>query len=834
MNEHYAIVIGLSNYPRFTDPPADLRGPVNDAEAVRDWLLTKGGIDEKNMWFAASSAQQPKAARPTRDQLDKAMVWLDARGLKNANKGNGRKVGRRLYIYIAGHGFSPVMRQGCLLAGNASPTQVNANIGVSNWLEWLQDANYFREYVLLMDCCMNRVLVATPMPAPVVPYVDSEPPFATFVALAAQRPLKAVEVAIPADKGKFHGVFTWAFLKGLEGAAANRYGIVNGHSMANWLRNAVYPWLTPADRADTDVSKQPEIVAEDAALVFATGVAPLPFKVTLKFPADAVGKPVRLWSGTPPRAEAFQAKARMERKLPAGLYVVEVPDAGYRQGFEIVRDETVVVAEQGPKVIEAAAADMFDFEIGVKNAEISIVAADFETLMANAGTLSARLPAGIYKSVVRIGRDLVPQVVLLDRHTRQNPKADGPATNILIGAAMQVEVATPQLATAVPFRNAANSHEYQADAAQAAVHDKGSKRYHKVFGSGAELMIMARNWSASGNSATSEPWKGVRLVDKDGVTIVDLSTTGKHSTNGDPFALCRMSVAPGTYYLRHPFDGHTLEQALVVTAGWRLEAYLLRRKEQDSRPRVSLLLRKIGQQWGLGEDETIEKARVALADERPLLDSEVQHLLTGKFDNPLAGILGVHLLLLGRETGMAGADFEVLNKVIMRLRRLVGDDHPDVEALSLACPDPALRRTRPVLVPPLFERSWRLLVEASYTNSQLVPVELWKRQVAQAPVPPFLVWSVGDKVRKTYETALVEAAFGKVPKRSAKPAQAPIPAAPADEMEMALEAAVPMGMPEAVATAGSAMPATRELSRDRGRMLQLPQSAIAALRDVGR
>src|ERR1700730_313943 len=44
---------------------------------------------------------------------------------------------------------------------------------------------------------------------------------ARFIACDAQGPLKAVALASPEDGGKGHGVFTWALLEGLRGAAVN-------------------------------------------------------------------------------------------------------------------------------------------------------------------------------------------------------------------------------------------------------------------------------------------------------------------------------------------------------------------------------------------------------------------------------------------------------------------------------------------------------------------------------------------------------------------------------------------------------------------------------------
>jgi hypothetical protein len=54
-------------------------------------------------------------------------------------------------------------------------------------------------------------------------------------------------------------------------------------------------------------------------------------------------------------------------------------------------------------------------------------------------------------------------------------------------------------------------------------------------------------------------------------------------------------------------------------------------------PRVTFLTRRIGATWGTAEDTLLEKARVALADERPILNQELSMLLLRKFESPLSG-----------------------------------------------------------------------------------------------------------------------------------------------------------------------------------------------------
>ena len=111
-------------------------------------------------------------------------------------------------------------------------------------------------------------------------------------------------------------------------------------------------------------------------------------------------------------------------------------------------------------------------------------------------------------------------------------------------------------------------------------------------------------------------------------------------------------------------------------------------------------MRRAGTPWGTAEDLQVQKACVALADERQILNDHLSELFFQKFDNPLAGIVGAHLLLLsirGKTQGETAVQLNQLNEVVKNLRELVGAEHPDVEAISLACSDQTLRKTASAL-----------------------------------------------------------------------------------------------------------------------------------------
>jgi hypothetical protein len=804
--DHYAIVIGLSRYPNLGDPPpSDLEGPEIDADAVVGWLTDAngGGLPAQNVKVIRSREYNaPPAAAPTRDQIEEAFLWLDRLAKDNAQAGNGRRVGTRLYLYASGHGFSPRFRQGCLLAGNAADQQFSANVFPSGWIDWFQDAEYFREYVLWMDCCMDRQVLTQPSPAPLSPLGGGGAPGPSFVAFAAPRPLKAAEKKIPEDGNRCHGIFTWNLLCGLRGAAANSFGMVTGRSLADWLRQAQLAWLDDSDRRSPDIAKEPSIIEEDDRLVFVRGVLPPAFDVTLDFPAAMTGMNARLWSGAPPKADqAFVVAAGGTKlSLKPGLYLAEVAGAGVRDGFTVTKSGRITLDEKGDPPVEASGTFQLTIDPGDLSADIRLIGDGFRSVDTGAGSLTLKLPFGLYQMRIQIGRQVVEKVILLD--------SDWPKP-VKVLAADQLP-ALPEITSAAPLPFTRASHEYQQDAARQSL-----TRVDVTAGAGAELMVMARAFSESGNAdPAARPWDGVAVLDASGKLVADLATTGQHASGGDPAGVCAVALSPGAYVLKYSLGSGNVAQSLIVPpGGWRLEAYLLRKLDAHqgaTRPRITFLMRQLGAPWGTQEDLELAKATVALADERPMLNAELFDLLTKKFQNPLAGILGGHLLLLGHEDRPP----EALNEVVRNLQQLVGLEHPDVQALSLACSDASLRKRTPVSAAPMFERSWRMLTKASQKDPQLVPLALWQQvHAAFSASPPFLSWSLDASVQRAFRHALAEAAFGRQTLHKGEARSATNRSAESDPISFGLE--LPAG------------PTSQTLSAD---ALGLPPAALAALR----
>jgi hypothetical protein len=744
--DHHAIVVGVTHYPSLGGPgeePPHLKGPENDADDVLAWLTSKSGGDvpRANITLIKSSdfAQAaPNIDKPTRDQIDEAFAKL---------YDLSRDKCRRLYIYMSGHGFSPKRNHGCLIAANATSTMM-WHVYPSGWLEALQESAHFDEFVLWMDCCMNRFTLLSATVPPTLAGSRRIPAGPTFIAFAAQRPLKAVEREFPEDK-KVHGVFTRTLLEGLRGAAADRYGMVTGRSLADWLRNAQRPRMDKRDTDDPDVAEEPEVAREDSGVIFARGIVAEPYKVTLLFPPGAQGC-AHLWCGRPCReAQRFEIKDEKPLRLPPGLYVLDAPDAGLRHGFEVIGPGPVKIYERGARVVTERSSDILPLDItpADKGAEIFILDERFALVDRSVGSLHTRLPFGIYKIKTRVGRAVNERIVLLD------------------GSAAAVSPEAMPVASPAPLPNTLLTNDDHVSAAE-----KSFKAEHVKAGKGARLSIMARAWSESGQTHKDvpRPWSGVRVVDAQGKVIADLSRNGERSSKGDPVAICTLSVDPGNYFLRHRLEsGIEIEQSLVVPPDWFLHAYLLRLTNADSQgsrpaPRLSFVMRRTGRGAEAFSDElftTLEVARIALADERRVLNKDLAALLLSNLTNPIAGIMGGHLLLIEQERDPR-RDIGLLNKVVTSLRKLVGTEHPDVEALSLKC-EKRLRRVTPIETPPMFARSWTLLFQES---PDLVPVALWKRVLANTTLPPYLVWAVGKANKEAVRDAIVNEVLAAVPK----------------------------------------------------------------------
>jgi hypothetical protein len=163
------------------------------------------------------------------------------------------------------------------------------------------------------------------------------------------------------------------------------------------------------------------------------------------------------------------------------------------------------------------------------------------------------------------------------------------------------------------------------------------------------------------------------------------------------------------------------------------------------------------------DDRVIEAARIALTQGRNLFaegrGDQLEELLLLKCENPIAGMIGAHLVLITMAETPAPKHQALLDQVVMNLRNIVGNEHPDVEAVSLKA-SPHLQTQKVFTEPPFFRRSWQLIVEASRARPDLLDLALWDRIRATVTLGPYLVWAIDEPTRHAHLGNLVDAIEG--------------------------------------------------------------------------
>lgn len=314
-----AIVVGVGRYlrlgPRGT--PRNLSGPARDATEVADWLqgqgahvtlVTSDGSPE-GQWTIADL--RPESADIER-QLNKLVD--DAEDLRN--QGLPVRLGRRLTIYMAGHGFAPNRNHLALLTAEASEGRM-ASLSATDWVDWLVDQTHFEEIVLWMDCC-TVADYALPSRGPLgVRKSRRENGTAKMVTIWATGPDQLAYEREDAD-GVVRGVFTAELLKALGGAAAGNDRRVTTSSLMEYFQGR---GLTGEEEVTTepDQALTPHFRDRDEIV----------------FSIDATWPRYRIHTGLAPGAEVSVLRGGTETYYddpvgPGGIVEVQLPPGLYK------------------------------------------------------------------------------------------------------------------------------------------------------------------------------------------------------------------------------------------------------------------------------------------------------------------------------------------------------------------------------------------------------------------------------------------------------------------------------------------------------------------------
>ncbi|MDB5072069.1 MAG: hypothetical protein JWM87_3180 [Candidatus Eremiobacteraeota bacterium] len=334
-NDDYAIVIGINDYPGMIDAPdhaGNLQGPVNDATAIHAWLTdpAKGGVDPQKATLIVSPRPLPQNfalgnAQPVVQTIENAFS-----GLTSLADTKPPPVGRRLYVYMSGHGFAPERAKGAVFVADATKVSTR-HVFATAWLDWFYNAAYFDELVLWLDCCMKFHFTVVPQAPSLARIQGNSSGARVFSAYSAKFKQESVEDEMP--DGLFHGVFTYTLLQGLE-SAVDASGNITTASLKQYLINRMKFNMPAKFKQIGTVSQEPDFGFDDS-MVFVTG-APIPAKdVLLNGIPD--GTKVDILGGNPSDivASAVVQNGKVSLSLRPGVYAAQADGDSTLHGFQV-------------------------------------------------------------------------------------------------------------------------------------------------------------------------------------------------------------------------------------------------------------------------------------------------------------------------------------------------------------------------------------------------------------------------------------------------------------------------------------------------------------------
>jgi len=303
----HAVVIGITRYPDL----GNLQGPELDALDFAKWLEHDAPqtLPKENIRLVLTSKFPNDLRKPTTEQVDEAFTEIVDLPL-----GPNGLAGDRLYMYMAGHGFSPTIEDAALLMANAAKGKTGFHIPGRPYANWFRRAKRFDEVVLFMDCCRENHSRA-PL---------KSPPWDDQVAGALSRSCYgfATDWSRAAREGPFgkppevRGRFTVALMEGLRGAAANPdTKALTGTSLKEFVLNA----LTKPTDTNGEL-QEPKFEVDDHNEVVFRAATPPPY--TVRVTAADAARAVLQDGGLNVIAPSAQQAGVTEWAVYRGLYLL--------------------------------------------------------------------------------------------------------------------------------------------------------------------------------------------------------------------------------------------------------------------------------------------------------------------------------------------------------------------------------------------------------------------------------------------------------------------------------------------------------------------------------
>lgn len=369
-DDDFAVVIGINRYPKIND----LKAPTCDAIRFYLWLrCPKGGnVPKDRIHLLLSPIRRSRwGKRPTNgSHVDPIFETMVRQAASRRRNGEGERLGRRFYLFLAGHGIEdthPEKYPALLLANADWADFANEHIPGLVFAQALQSSGLFEEVVLFMDTCRGECRLAGKKTLfnffPSSQNVNPK----KFYGFAAQRGQPAREVpVIGTRRGRWTGRFSSFVLEGLRGLARDHNGAITGESLKKYVKKChdqlVYdspgdmlPYIYPPDFDSSD----DDFIFSPAGLA-----APVPRRIDL-FVSDVGGAALPQLHLVSPdgrtlaidvsNSKAFRLtdSALIIRKLNPGQYCLLSSDGCLSKHFEVHVDYVLDVPSETLRNVKA-------------------------------------------------------------------------------------------------------------------------------------------------------------------------------------------------------------------------------------------------------------------------------------------------------------------------------------------------------------------------------------------------------------------------------------------------------------------------------------------------
>jgi hypothetical protein len=794
----HALVIGIAGYPNLgaKGTANDLGGPVFDALAVADWLVNDAGVPSQNVTCVTSSGIHDMAnsqcafwpdqdVRPRRDDIEGPLARRIRDSLIKHHQGHAR-LGRRIWIYCAGHGFTPSsdMSDIALLMSDALERGYVPNLAMTKFADWITQYQAFDEVVLWLDCCAETRVVQR-VGEPFLPnsLFNTQPP-KRFYVIAAPTGRLAYE---DPTRTPPQGIFTQRLLAALRGdARVSATGHITSEAIRDFFKNTGSPHPeSSVEVPEPEVSKftlmdlvHLGVSTRTPAMAPSASTYTLHLGVAAGTVVEILGAQLQTLYQVP-----VGTKGEVQVQLAAGLYCAKDQD-NFRSLFQIEPGAPLDILAGGtvPNLGTFTATHSTKRSITLVSdigSELYVVGGDFGLLACGGEELrTVALTDGLYKlKVVRSGR-MVERIVEFP--------ADGTIFDLRLG---NVQTTLPNLAEFGGDAGEIRKFEQTvktvlrgvtpAIAEMSAAADVVEEGLSDPLAapapppsrpsSGKTALVLA----AGVDKGMQDVFSTLRVVGatfpESGVKVIDAQSLAILELDNQNFRAGRVPLRQGVHTLSADVDGMTITMAIPLVRGKQTRVFARRRHVTSITGHgwmegvdLSVQVREPGADFVLGTDDLSEVIRKALTNGRRIIikGELVNRMLEAKYDDPLVGIAGAHLMLaalerMDRPTGSSMAptpdfDKEDLGTVLQNMRRPAvlgrnadiahgGQVLPDIVALYVRAGLMGKRLLR-VTQAPLYWESWRVLLDDKSQHAVLDP-----RLLDAAPSAfawgPYLVFS---------------------------------------------------------------------------------------------